>query len=220
MNAIHARRTWLSDLIILLSWPALLAFILNVPFLSNSPTPGDDLTRYTVRLALGYYALAVACMMTLHAHDWTATAGRGRIARWCWTLGWAAYLIHLAMAFHHYHHWSHTHAMEHTRTVSGVGEGIYLSHLFTLAWTMDVLAWWLWPGWYATRPAWIGRTLHAFMFFMIFNATVVYGTGLIRWAGAALFAVLLALRLTTWRQSATAGRVSRSTVIGRNRRRS
>ena len=36
-------------------------------------------------------------------------------------------------------------------------------------------------------------TLHGFMAFMVFNATVVYETGSIRWAGAVGFVVLGAL---------------------------
>jgi hypothetical protein len=119
-----------------------------------------------------------------------------RLARWCWTLAWAAYLVHLAMAFHHYHHWSHAHAVEHTRSVSGVGEGIYVSHCFTLLWTVDVAWWWLRPETRARRSAWVDRSLHGFMFFMVFNATVVYESGLIRWAGVALTAWLAVLLLT------------------------
>src|SRR5262249_13594077 len=122
----------------------------------------------------------------LHPADWFAESGLGRLARACWTLSWLAYLIHLGMAFHHYHHWSHADAIEHTREVSGVGEGIYVSHLFTLAWTADVAWWWLRPRTYAVRPAWVGWALHGFMLFMIFNATVVYEQGLIRGAGWAL----------------------------------
>jgi hypothetical protein len=128
-------------------------------------------------------------MLRLQPLEWTAT-GRGQLARWCWTLAWSAYLVHLAMAFHHYHHWSHADAVEHTRAVSGVGEGIYVSHLFTLLWTLDVACWWLLPGRYATRPAWIDVTLHSFMVFVIFNGTVVYEAGTIRWAGLGMFAVL------------------------------
>jgi hypothetical protein len=105
------------------------------------------------------------------------------LARWCWTFAWATYLVHLAMAFHHYHHWSHADAVEHTEIVSGFGKGIYVSHLFTLAWTADALSWWLQPARRALRPSWIDWLLHGFMAFMIFNATVIYEAGPIRWAG-------------------------------------
>jgi hypothetical protein len=53
--------------------------------------------------------------------------------------------------------------------------------------------WWLRPDAYAGRPAWIGRVLHGFMAFIVFNGTIVYETGPIRWAGAVMFALLAAL---------------------------
>src|SRR5262245_10355070 len=118
------------------------------------------------------------------------------------------------MAFHHYHGWSHTRAVEHVRDVSGVGEGIYASHLFTLLWTLDVAWWWLSPGSYATRPGWVDRGLHGFLFFMIFNATVVYEEGFIRWAGLFLTEGLVrlwALRIACRRRGATATTEERPT---------
>ena len=87
------------------------------------------------------------------------------------------------MAFHYFHHWSHALAFERTRQVSGVGEGIYVSYLFTLLWVADVAWWWLQPDRYAARPAWIDRTLHGFMLFIVLNGTVVFESGGIRWAG-------------------------------------
>jgi hypothetical protein len=164
--------------------------VLVAPWALPSADPGDDLTRYTVRVALAWYAAALALMVYLGPADWRAGTTRGRLARWCWTLGWAAYLVHLAMAFHFYHHWSHADAVRHTRAVSDVGEGIYVSHLFTLVWTLDVAWWWMRPAGRAARPRWVGVGLHAFMLFVVFNATVVYESGLIRWAGLAGFAAL------------------------------
>ena len=46
-----------------LLWLALLAAVIGLPYLSASPTLGDDLTRYTIRFALAYYAVAVALML-------------------------------------------------------------------------------------------------------------------------------------------------------------
>jgi hypothetical protein len=178
------------DVAMIVSWLVLLGATVSLPYLLQSPTLGDDLTRYTVRLALLYYAVAATLMLLLHRDEWLAGTGRGRLARWCWTLAWSSYLVHLAMAFHHYHHWSHADAVEHTRAVAGVGEGIYCSHLFTLLWTADVAWWWLWPRRYAARSPWTDRVLHAFMAFIIFNGMVVYEAGLIRWCGVTLFAGL------------------------------
>lgn len=173
-------------------WAMLLTAVLALPWALGSATLGDDLTRGTVRLALAYYGVGAALMTRLRPEEWRAT-GMGAVARLCWTLGWLAYLVHLGMAFHHYHDWSHTAAVEHTRQVSGLGEGIYVSHLFTLVWTMDVLWWWLAPAGYAARPAWLARLVHGFMAFIIFNATVVYEQGPIRWAGLVLLSGLAVL---------------------------
>jgi hypothetical protein len=163
-------------------WALLLASALALPWLVDADNAGDDLIRYTIRLSLSFYAAALALMLFLRPIEWTGV-DRGGLTRWCWSLAWAAYLVHLAMAFHFYHGWSHADAIRHTEEVSGFGPGIYISHFFTLVWTLDVLLWWLWPTVYASRPIWIGRTLHAFMVFIAFNGTVIYETGPIRAAG-------------------------------------
>jgi hypothetical protein len=178
-----------------LVWLALLAAVLSWPYLTQSPTLGEDLTRNTVRVSLLFYAAAAVLILRLRPADWIASTGPGGLARWLWTLAWAAYLVHLGMAFHHYHRWSHAAAMKHVRDSSGVGEGIYVSHLFTLLWSADVVWWWLRPRRYAGRPPWVGWALHGFMLFVIFNGTVVYEGGLIRWAGVGLFVLLGATSL-------------------------
>ncbi len=151
---------------------------------------GDDLVRFSVRLALLYYGIAACLMLTLLPQEWFPLVRRGQVARGFWCAAYLTYLIHLAMAFHYYHHWSHADAMEHTREVAGVGEGIYVSHLFTLLWGADVVFWLASPRGYAHRRPWIGWLLHAFMVFIIFNGTVVYEVGFIRWAGIVLLAIL------------------------------
>ena len=153
--------------------------------------PSDGRIRQTIRVALACYFLAVAQLL-LSIRD----------ARLVWTLGWAAYLVHVALAFHLAFGWSHAEAVEQTRQRSGVGEGIYVSHLFTLLWTVDVGWWWLSPRGHTSRPRWMTWALHGFMAFMVFNATVVYETGPIRWAGVAGFltlAVLVARRIRAHR---------------------
>jgi len=151
---------------------------------------GDTLTRNTVRLSLAWYAVALCLLLRLSAADWGAESPAGRFARWCWTWALICFLVHLVMAFHYYHHWSHEHAFERTRRISGVGQGLYVSYLFTLLWTADVLWWWMAPARYRARSPWVDRLLHAFMLFIVFNSMVVFETGPIRWAGLAMFAVL------------------------------
>lgn len=170
----------LASLACVFTWPA-----------ASAEVAGQMLTRNTVRLSLAWYTAAAWLMMRLRADDWAIATARGRLARWCWSWAMVAYLAHLAMAFEHYHHWSHAEAFEHTRLAGGFGEGIYASYLFTLLWAADVAWWWIGPARYAGRPAWIDRTLHGFMLFIIFNGTVIFGRGLVRWAGVMMFAGLL-----------------------------
>jgi len=150
---------------------------------------GEMLTRNTIRLSLAWYTVALCLMMRLNADDWSTTTASGKLARGCWTWAWACFLVHVVVAFHFYHHWSHADAFERTRRISGVGEGLYFSYLFTLLWSADVGFWWLWPARYAARPVWVDRSLHGFMLFMVFNSTVVFESGSIRWAGVTMFVV-------------------------------
>src|SRR5262245_17013450 len=167
-------------IVAIIAWVLFLAGVLSWPAIGDSPTLGDDLIRNTIRLALGYYAAALTLLLRATSIDWQKSSIIVRLARSCWTLAWITYLIHLAMAFHYAHGWSHADAMKHTEEVSGFGPGIFVSHLFTLVWTADVLAWWLVPEWYASRPAWVNWLLHIFMLFVVFNGTVIFESGLIR----------------------------------------
>jgi hypothetical protein len=172
---------------------ALVGLVFVRPYALSSPTLGDDITRNTIRLALVCYAAAANLMLLLRRDEWNPLSARAAWARWCWTLAWLTYLIHLGAAFHYYHDWSHTDAVRHTEEVSGFGPGIYFSHLFTLLWTVDVAFWWFRPECYAARSPWIDRLLHGYMFFLVFNAMVVYEEGPIRYAGILLTVELAAL---------------------------
>jgi hypothetical protein len=166
-------------------WGVALAAAFVLPEWTRPDDPGDGRIRQTVRVALACYFVALAQLLS------------ARDARLVWTLGWAAYLVHVALAFHLAFGWSHAAAVVQTRERSGVGEGIYVSHLFTLLWTADVGWWWMGARSHATRPRWVTITLHGFMAFVVFNATVVYETGPIRWAGGVGFVVLGAV--IVWR---------------------
>ncbi len=166
---------------------------------------GESLTRNTVRLSLAWYFVGLCLMIQTRqtapapANSEIDRSAAELYARWCWTWGCLTFLVHVAMAMHFYHHWSQAAAMEHTRAVSGVGEGIYFSYLFVAVWTGDVLLWWLAPQRRAERPAWVNRALHAFMLFIVFNGTVIYESGPIRWAGLIGFLTLAMLWLNSFR---------------------
>jgi hypothetical protein len=181
-----------SELSFIVLWAILLSLVLVIPQALAWPASAEDLTRNTIRLALAYYVLAVNLFLSIGAEEWGPAGKRVAWARWCWTLAWLTYLVHLAVAFHYYHHWSHAEAVRHVEEIGGFGQGIYLSYLFTLLWTADVTFWWTQPARYAGRSRWIDQGLHAFMFFIIFNGAVVFAEGPIRWAGLLITAELAA----------------------------
>lgn len=118
------------------------------------------------------------------------------ISRWLWTLAFALMLVHVLLAFHGAHHWSHRAAYEdtarQTAEVFGVswGSGVYANYVLLLVWAVDVVRWW---------RGGFSKATQAFLAFMWFNATVVFGHGWIRWVGVLAFAMLL---LQTRRRSA------------------
>ena len=156
---------------------------------------GAILTRATIWLALAGYLAALPLFVV---PAWRAKA------RICWVIGFVSFLAHIVAAFHFYHHWSHSAAWEDTRrqtlerTGFDFGGGIYFNYLYALVWLMDCApllgtgrllqeksrAWW-WA-------------LHAFFLFMIFNATVVFGNGWAKPAGAVV-CVVAAVCLYRWR---------------------
>jgi hypothetical protein len=181
--------------LVFLSWLLLLIALCVYPLAisADERTTADLLTRNSVRLSLLYYVVSLTLMTFLRQEDWLAENSRGILTRLCWTLAWAAFAIHVGVAIQVYHHGSHAAAVQHTQDASGFGPGIYVSHFFTLVWTVDVAAWWLRPRWYAQRSSWIDRVLHSFLLFLWFCGTVVYETGLIRVIGVAVFLWLAGL---------------------------
>ena len=158
-------------------------------------TNGQSLTRWTVRIALLLY--------------FAALIGPRSTARTLYTLGLLFYLTHVAAAFHFFHHWSHTNAyIETARQTNALfhlnwGGGLYFNYAFSLLWLIDAIWWWTAPEarpervqrveWaYNHRPAWLAATIHGFIAFMAFNATVIFAHGPVRWIAAAAFAILLA----------------------------
>jgi len=148
---------------------------------------GEVATRWSVRVAVALYALAVAGMLLGERRRWWRTA-----ARWAWTLACAAYLAHVGCAFQFFHGWSHAAAYaetaRRTEEMFGLawGGGLYLNYLFTAVWVGDVLWWWAAPAAYQVRPRWLGWAVHGFLAFMIFNGAVVFATGLVRWVALAV----------------------------------
>ena len=162
---------------------------------------GELLTRLTVWLALCGYFAGTAMMLLA----W----GRGHrlaCARWAWTFGCACFLSHVVSAFAFYHGWSHTAAYRETARQTAEltghhwGGGIFLNYLFAALWTGDVLWWWLCPAGFMRRSPRLTAAWQAFLLFMVFNGTVVFGNGPVRWFGAVISVSLAMLWWMTRRQ--------------------
>ena len=159
---------------------------------------GELLTRWSIRGALLFYVAALAAIL-LQRNRRFDSASSDSMARLLWTLGCLSYLFHVLGAFLFFHDLSHDAAYRdtarQTKELLGWdwGGGLYFNYLFTAAWLADVLYWWLAPARRRARPRVIGIALHAFLAFIALNATVVFETGPIRWAGAAACAALAAI---------------------------
>ena len=69
---------------------------------------------------------------------------------------------------------------------------MYFNYVLLLVWAGDAGWWWLGPQSYRDRPAFVSAAINGFVAFMGLNATVVFGSGLLRWF-AAITALLLGL---------------------------
>jgi hypothetical protein len=155
---------------------------------------GELLTRLTVWIVLAGYALGAAGSVL--ARD---NMQRLAVARAAWTVGCLALVAHILCAYHYYHDWSQTSAYvetaRQTAEVTGMnwGGGLYINYLFVLAWAADAVWWWRGHDRYLRRPRAVGITLHAFLIFIVFNATVIFKAGTLRWAGLGLCVGLMAV---------------------------
>ena len=155
---------------------------------------GEFLTRWTIRLALALYVLGLVLRMRAGGRPvWMLWASRA------WTAGCLAFLLHMLCAFALFHAWSHRAAYEatarQTADVVGLdwGGGLYANYVFALVWCADACWWVGWPQRYLVRPRAVEWIVQGFLAFIAFNATVVFGTGAVRWAGLAAAFLLAAL---------------------------
>jgi hypothetical protein len=165
---------------------------------------GEVLTKLTIWIAVaGYFAGAVVYALSRGRRAWDSAA---RVA---WTVACAALVAHVACAFHVYHGWSHAAAYRDTaRQTSELfgldwGGGVYVNYALAALWVADV--WWWWRrglGAYRRRPWPLVVAWHAFLLFIVFNATVVFASGFVRWAGLALCLALVFVWLSVARGAA------------------
>jgi hypothetical protein len=161
-------------------------------------TIGEVLTHWTVYIAFASYASSWVVPLNRFG------ASAHLIAKLLRTLACVLLVLHVLLAFGTYHGWSHRAACEHTARATDIrlglnwGGGVYFNYALLVVWIADTLCCWLWSQSYEKR--WIGFVwaTDGFIAFMWFNATVVFGTGLIRWAGL-IVCLWLAMQYATTR---------------------
>ncbi len=148
---------------------------------------GELLTRITIWLTLVGYAIGASVyLLSRGRRSWD------EVARMVWTVSCASLLVHVACAFHYYHAWSQAAAYRETARqtaeVTGMnwGGGLFINYALMFGWVVDVAWWWRGLDVYRNRPRWLAAAWQGFLIFIIFNATVVFKTGALRWIGLGL----------------------------------
>jgi hypothetical protein len=160
---------------------------------------GEFLTRFSIWVTLAGYFIGTAAM-TLSREK----PSRESFARWAWTIACVSLLVHVAFAYHFYHHWSQDSAYRETARQTALvvglnwGGGLYFNYALVVCWVLDVAWWWRGLETYRRRPTGVTVIWHAFLMFMIFNATVVFATGALRFIGLVLCLCLCVLWSYTW----------------------
>jgi hypothetical protein len=155
-------------------------------------TWGEFLTKLAIWLSmLAYVAGALAFARNTRQSE--------VVTRLLWTAGCASMLAHISFALHFYHRWSQESAYletaRQTNEVIGLnwGGGVYINYFLLIGWLIDISWWWLCGlDSYRRRPVALVISWHAFLLFILFNATVVFKSGAVRWAGLLLCFTLAA----------------------------
>lgn len=122
------------------------------------------------------YAAAIAVRLSSPGGE------RSQLVRGLWTTGWLFLVAHVVLAIAWFHDGSWSEAYEHTaaRTEEAVGwrwgGGVWLNLLTTIIWGIDVVRAWTIPLDAGRKAWWWDIGCHLYMAFMIFNATVVFGS--------------------------------------------
>jgi len=142
---------------------------------------GELLTRITIWISIVAYTFGRIAF---------ASGRQLRSVRLAWTIGCVALIAHFIAAFHFFHSWSHHSAYADTaRQTAEVfrinwGGGLFVNYGVAALWTADVVWWWFaGVSAYLQRRWWLTLLWHGFLIFILFNATVVFKDGWIRWVG-------------------------------------
>ena len=157
----------------------------------------EILTRSTIWVSIAGYAIGSVFFALSYSSrrkgEWDSAT------RVVWTIACASLIAHFVSAFQFYHGWSHAAAYEdtarQTHELFGLnwGGGVFINYALLIVWIIDI-AWWWRSGLdsYRQRPWPLLVAWHGVLIFIIFNATVVFGDGIVRWIGAGI-CLLLAL---------------------------
>ncbi len=161
----------------------------------TEPVGTDPANRAIARSAFWPVTLWCFGWMIAFAKPGTPIGPDFGVMRFQWSLACLLCWVHIAVAFHIGHGWSHRVAWEHTKQVGGYGDGVFVNYAFALVWLADAL--WACIAFhsYLTRPSWLKWTIHGFIAFVVFNAAVVFASwgsriNFVTW----FFGVLLAVR--------------------------
>ena len=125
-----------------------------------------------------------------------ADAARMNTARVLWAAGAALAAVHVALAFHLRHAWSHASAVAETARQTEqlvgfrFGGGVWINYAFLAAWTADALWWELSPASFARRPPALDAAVRLFLLFIVVNGAIVFAHGPVRVLGASSLAAL------------------------------
>jgi hypothetical protein len=171
---------------------------------------GELLTRGTIWLAIVAYAIGSAVFVFARSRPrWLS------LTLAAWTIGCISLIAHFICAFHFYHNWSHELAYRdtarQTEEIVGLnwGGGLFINYAVLVGWIVDIGWWWLSGiNSYLSRRWRLVLLWHAFLVFIIFNATVVFDSGIVRWAGLAISLCLVVSWVVITRNRWTANHVT------------
>jgi hypothetical protein len=146
---------------------------------------GEVVLRGSIGLSLVVWAAAECGRLAFRR-----TANARGTARRLWTLGFVLALLHVALAFHLRHGWSHAAALAETARQTEellgfrFGGGVYVNYAFLAVWGADVLWWWGRPASFSARPVVLDGAIRAFLLFIFVNGAIVFAHGAMRVFGS------------------------------------
>jgi hypothetical protein len=153
---------------------------------------GELLTKGTIWISLLAYLFG-SITFGIRSRHWD----KHRATRIAWTIACFSLLLHFICAYQFYHDWSQDSAYSETARQTDVvvglnwGGGLFINYSVLLIWLADIAYWWLAGVDSYQQKLWTLRKIwHAFLIFIIVNATIVFKSGLVRWVGLVYCIVL------------------------------